>query len=274
MIQLKNYPHSTINGSKNPTLMPKARKTSGAKKKFRTKLYRDSQGRVHKHIFNFHPPKKHRALDWAKKIIDRKKVKLLAKKLRVKKEIIVFTPGGFDMIHVGHARFLALAKSLGTILVVGINSDNSIRAYKGDDRPILNQERRAEMLAHLAAVDYVVIFDDSMMALGKEKHRAEELAKLAVEDGFKGEFFSTGVIRDLKPHRLLCIEETWEGKLHERPEVLAVLEYGGEVFCSPRQDPELSTSKIITKLMEDGKRDLVKQISAALNQENSLKGAL
>jgi rfaE bifunctional protein nucleotidyltransferase chain/domain len=257
-----------------PALMPKAKnKTSGAKK-LKTKLYRDSQGKVHKHIFKLQPPKKNHAFDWAKKIIDRKKVKLLAKKLRAKKEIVVFTPGGFDMIHVGHSRFLALAKSLGTILVVGINSDNSIRAYKGDDRPILSQDRRAEMLAHLAAVDYVVIFDDTMATLGKIKHKAEELAKLAVEDGFKGEFFSTGVIRDLRPDRLLCIEETWEGRLHERPEVLAVLAYGGEVFCSPRQDPELSTSKIITKLMDDGKRDLVKQISAALNQETSLKGSL
>ncbi len=215
-------------------------------------LYKDSEGKTHKRIYNLHPPKKKQHQSWAKKIIDRKKVKLLAKKLKEQNEIIAFTPGAYDMIHGGHARYLTLAKSLGTVLVVALNSDRSIRAYKGEDRPILNQDRRAEMLAHLAAVDYVVIFDEA----------------------FEGDFFSVGVIKDLKPDKLLCIEETWEGRLHERPEVLAVLEYGGEVYCSPRQDPELSTSKIITKLMEDGKRDLAKEISNMLNQENSLKGSI
>lgn len=214
--------------------------------------YKDGQGKLHKKIFNLKPSKKNHELAWTKKIIDRKKVKLLAKRLRAKKEIIAFTPGGFDMIHVGHSRYLALAKSLGTVLVVGINSDRSIKAYKGDDRPILSQDRRAEMLAHLSAVDYVVIFDEA----------------------FEGDFFSVGVIKDLKPDKLLCIEETWEGRLHERPEVKAVLEYGGEVYCSPKQDPVLSTSKIITKLMENGKRDLIKEISVALNKESSLKDSL
>ena len=132
------------------------------------------------------------------------------------------------------------------------------------------------MLAHLAAVDYVVIFDDGMTGSKTvdNKDRAKKLAELALDNKFQGEFFSTGVIRDLMPDKLLCIEESWEGRLHERPEVRATLMYGGEVYCSPRQDPELSTSKIILKLMEDGKRDLVKELSGALNQKDSLKGSL
>jgi D-glycero-beta-D-manno-heptose 1-phosphate adenylyltransferase len=218
----------------------------------KTTRYKDSQGKIHKNVYHLKSHYKKSDQAWTKKIIDRKKVKELARKLRTKKEIIAFTPGAYDMIHVGHARYLALAKSLGTILVVGLNSDSSIKAYKGEDRPILSQERRAEMLAHLAVVDYVVVFDET----------------------FEGDFFSCGVIKDLKPDKLLCIEETWEGRLHERPEVQAVLEYGGEVYCSPRQDPELSTSKIITKLMEDGKRDLAKEISNMLNQGDSLKGSI
>ncbi len=239
--------------------------------------YKDSQGNRHKKILNLQSSKKTIKGLWKRKIIDRSQIKNLHRRLKASDEVVVFTPGAFDMIHVGHARFLALAKSLGTILVVGINSDNSIKAYKGDDRPILNQDSRAEMLAHLAAVDYVVIFDDTMT--GSEvaeglKDRAKKLAELAVKDKFKGEFFSTGVIRDLKPDRLLCIEESWQGRLHERPEVKAVLEYGGEVYCSPKQDPILSTSKIVTKLMEDGKRNLIKEMSTILNQEDSLKGSL
>jgi rfaE bifunctional protein nucleotidyltransferase chain/domain len=214
----------------------------------KTSLYKDSFGTEHKYIFNLKSTKKTDDLSWTKKIIDRKKVKLLATKLKAKKEKIVFTPGAFDMIHVGHSRFLGLAKSLGTILVVGINTDRSIKAYKGNDRPILNQDRRAEMLAHLAVVDYVVIFDED---------------------------WPDGVIDDLKPNKFLCIEENkWVGRLNERPDVVTVLKNGGEIYCSPRQDPELSTSKIILKLMEDGKRDLVKELSGMLNQENSLKGSL
>ncbi len=210
--------------------------------------YKDSVGNSHQHIFNIQSSKRQDNLDWTKKIIDRKNVKLLAKKLRSKKETVVLTPGAFDMIHVGHSRFLALAKSLGTVLVVGINTDRSIKAYKGEDRPILSQDRRAEMLAHLASVDYVVIFDED---------------------------WPDEVIRDLKPNKFLIIEENnWVGRLHERPDVITVLGNGGEVYCSPRQDPELSTSKIITKLMEDGKRDLVKELGSMLNQENSLKGSL
>lgn len=232
--------------------MVKKHKRILKKTTYKTKTYRDSQGKKHQQIFHLQSLKRKQELSWLKKIIDRKKVKQLGQRLRAKKETVVFTPGAFDMIHVGHARYLALAKSLGTVLVVALNSDNSIKAYKGEDRPILNQDRRAEMLAHLAAVDYIVVFDE------------------AFEEGF----FSTSVIRDLKPDRLLCIEETWEGRLNERPEVMAVLEYGGEVFCSPRQDPELSTSKIIAKLMEDGKRDLVKEVSSMLNKEGSLKGSL
>ncbi len=73
---------------------------------------------------------------------------------------VVFTNGCFDLLHVGHIRYLARAKSEGDILVVGLNSDRSVRSLKGPDRPIQREEDRAEILAALRAVDYVVIFDE------------------------------------------------------------------------------------------------------------------
>lgn len=75
---------------------------------------------------------------------------------------IVFTNGCFDILHVGHARYLKDAKTLGDILVVGLNSDASIRRLKGPERPIQNQNDRGELLASLACVDYVVVFEEDV----------------------------------------------------------------------------------------------------------------
>ena len=73
---------------------------------------------------------------------------------------LVFTNGVFDLLHVGHIRYLTAARELGTALVVAINSDRSVRALKGDGRPLVNECERAEILAALRVVDYVTIFDD------------------------------------------------------------------------------------------------------------------
>jgi rfaE bifunctional protein nucleotidyltransferase chain/domain len=73
---------------------------------------------------------------------------------------IVFTNGCFDVLHVGHARYLEDARALGDLLVVGLNSDSSVRGLKGPLRPIVAEGDRAELLAALAAVDYVVLFDE------------------------------------------------------------------------------------------------------------------
>ncbi|MGD8260802.1 MAG: D-glycero-beta-D-manno-heptose 1-phosphate adenylyltransferase [Desulfobacterales bacterium] len=73
---------------------------------------------------------------------------------------VVFTNGCFDILHVGHVRYLAAARSEGDLLVVGLNSDASIRLIKGDLRPIVKQRHRAEVLASLVSVNYVVLFDD------------------------------------------------------------------------------------------------------------------
>jgi len=73
---------------------------------------------------------------------------------------IIFTNGCFDLLHPGHIRSLELARELGDVLIVGLNSDASVRQLKGEGRPIIPQRERAEILAALESVDAVVIFDD------------------------------------------------------------------------------------------------------------------
>ncbi len=75
-------------------------------------------------------------------------------------EKIVFTNGCFDILHVGHVRYLAAARNEGDILVVGLNSDRSTRKIKGEQRPIVQQDQRAEILASLCCVDYITIFNE------------------------------------------------------------------------------------------------------------------
>jgi D-beta-D-heptose 7-phosphate kinase/D-beta-D-heptose 1-phosphate adenosyltransferase len=81
-------------------------------------------------------------------------------KWRQEKRSVVFTNGVFDLLHPGHVRYLQQARALGDVLIVGINADRSVRANKGEARPITPQNERAEIVAALAAVDGVVIFDE------------------------------------------------------------------------------------------------------------------
>ena len=82
------------------------------------------------------------------------------RRLRGEGKRLVFTNGCFDILHVGHVRYLQSARNLGDALVVAINSDRRVRELKGVSRPIMNEAERAEMLAALSSVDYVTVFDD------------------------------------------------------------------------------------------------------------------
>jgi len=88
--------------------------------------------------------------------------RLLAERARLRAagQKLVFTNGVFDILHVGHVRYLAEARALGDALVVAINSDASVRELKGEGRPLTNEAERAEILAALRATSYVTIFDD------------------------------------------------------------------------------------------------------------------
>ena len=94
------------------------------------------------------------------KIIPRAEISALGKRLRREGRCIVFANGCFDLLHVGHIRYLQGAREQGGVVVVGVNSDRAVTALKGPGRPLLPAEARAELVAALESVDYVVVFDD------------------------------------------------------------------------------------------------------------------
>ena len=94
------------------------------------------------------------------KIKAKKELRRIIAGLKRKGKRIVFTNGCFDLLHIGHVRYLEKAKALGDVLVVGVNSDSSVRKLKGPRRPILPEQERAEILSGLGCVDYVALFDE------------------------------------------------------------------------------------------------------------------
>jgi D-beta-D-heptose 7-phosphate kinase/D-beta-D-heptose 1-phosphate adenosyltransferase len=94
------------------------------------------------------------------KILSQDELLGLRQGLRAAGKTVVFTNGVFDLLHVGHVRYLAAARALGDALVVAVNSDRTVRELKGAGRPVINEDERAEILAALRQVDYVTIFDD------------------------------------------------------------------------------------------------------------------
>ncbi len=94
------------------------------------------------------------------KIVSLKDLLTVCKNAREKSNRIVFTNGCFDLLHIGHIRYLKKAKSLGDLLIVGINSDSSVTSIKGPDRPLIGEEARTEIIASLYFVDYVTLFSE------------------------------------------------------------------------------------------------------------------
>ena len=132
-------------------------------------------------------------------------------------ERVVFTNGCFDLLHPGHIRGFELARALGDVLVVAINSDSSVRFLKGNNRPIIPQDERAEILAGLQAVDYVAVFDE----ITPREIIARVLPDVLVKGGDWG-----------------------ENEIVGREEVQAA---GGRVVSIPLE-PGYSTSAIIEKI--------------------------
>jgi rfaE bifunctional protein nucleotidyltransferase chain/domain len=83
-----------------------------------------------------------------------------AENIRQDRKRIVFTNGCFDILHIGHVRYLQSAKAEGDILVIGLNSDRSVRIIKGAKRPLISEQQRAEVLASVGFVDYIILFDE------------------------------------------------------------------------------------------------------------------
>ncbi|BDQ04065.1 MAG: D-glycero-beta-D-manno-heptose 1-phosphate adenylyltransferase [Ignavibacterium sp.] len=99
-----------------------------------------------------------------KMILSRDEIKKVRAELKSKNKKVVFTNGCFDLIHSGHVDYLVKAKQLGDVLIVGLNTDDSVRRIKGDKRPILKQDERAFIVSNLKPVDYVTFFDEDTPA--------------------------------------------------------------------------------------------------------------
>lgn len=111
------------------------------------------------------------------KILDGKGLEAALQLARSKGQKIVFTNGCFDILHRGHVDYLSKARSLGDLLIVGLNSDKSVQRIKGESRPIQDENSRAEILASLLFVDYVVLFDQDTPLELIEKVRPDFLVK-------------------------------------------------------------------------------------------------
>ncbi len=97
-------------------------------------------------------------------IVSEEELKNIINRLKSQNKKSVFTNGCFDILHIGHVKYLRASKKYGDILIVGLNSDSSVKKIKGETRPINNESDRAEMLSELNCVDYVVIFDEQSPA--------------------------------------------------------------------------------------------------------------
>lgn len=100
------------------------------------------------------------SFDYSTRIVSRESMKTEMVRLRAEGKKVVFTNGAFDILHVGHLTYMTFARRQGDCLIVGLNSDASVRRYKGDKRPIVPEQERATMLVGLKCVDYVVLFDE------------------------------------------------------------------------------------------------------------------
>ena len=142
--------------------------------------------------------------------------------LKLAGNIVVFTNGCFDILHAGHVRYLNAAKALGDILIVGLNSDESVYRLKGEGRPVNPAADRAEVLAGLKAVDHVIIFGEAT---------AEEL------------------IRQIKPDIYV---KGGDYTLETLPDASLVAAYGGKTVLIPMVEGR-STTNVIRRLQKEGK---------------------
>ena len=158
-------------------------------------------------------------LDPGEKIVSRAELAGLGERLRAEGRRIVFTNGCFDLFHVGHLRYLTQARAQGDVLVVAINTDAGVQRLKGPSRPILPEEERAELLAGLACVDYVTLFDEPL---------------------------PNETLSALRPH-LHVKGGDYEAEL--LPETPLVRSLGGDVLIMPLV-PGRSTTSLIQRILE------------------------
>ncbi len=153
------------------------------------------------------------------KLIDRQVLPELAGKLHEQGQTVVFTNGCFDLLHAGHVRYLTAARKLGDCLIVGLNSDVSVQRLKGPKRPINNEQDRAEVLAGLYAVDYIIIFADQT---------------------------AEGLVAELQPD---IYAKGGDYSVDQLPDAKIVAAYGGKTVLIPEVKGK-SSSRIIARIAQ------------------------
>lgn len=144
----------------------------------------------------------------------------IVKRLKEKNKKIIFTNGCFDIFHIGHKRFLEEAKKLGDILIIGLNSDDSVRRLKGKKRPIIPQKERAEILSSLDFVDYIVFFSEDLPL--------NLISKIKPDIHVKGQDY----------------------RLKDLPESQLIHSYGGKIVLIP-EVKDRSSTLIINRILEN-----------------------
>lgn len=129
------------------------------------------------------------------KIINRKKLKNLVLKYKRQGKKIVFTNGCFDIVHIGHLRYLAGARKMGDVLIVGLNSDKSVSRIK-PGRPVIPEKQRAEVLSALYMIDFITIFNEDTPYKLINEIRPDILVKGA--DWKKGNIIGSDIIKDIR----------------------------------------------------------------------------
>jgi len=160
------------------------------------------------------------AFNWKKRLIISNKIKEVGKIIHTKKKTIVYTAGAWDMLHVGQVRYLAEAKKLANVLIVGVSSNQTVSTLKGPNRPILDEKIRAEMISYLRFVDLVTI----VPTLSNQPTLAQ-----------------------LQPDVYVTVKEDWNSGYQDSPEYQTVIGYGGKVNLVDRQSPFISTTQILKK---------------------------
>jgi len=153
-----------------------------------------------------------------KKLKSRREISVLAEKLKKEGKIVVTVNGSFDMLHAGHLHILEEAKKQGDVLIVGLNSDKSVKIYKSKDRPIIPEDQRAALLCALECVDYVTLFDEPECLT---------------------------FVESIKPHVHVNGSEYGPNCI----EAPLVKKYGGRLHIVQRKEGTPGTSKIIEKIL-------------------------
>ena len=185
--------------------------------------------------FGLQHPKSKEAFDPKDLIVPPEDLKTFAQSLNRRRKKVVFVSGSYDLLHVGHARFVEQAGLLGDILVVGIPSDQALTRLKGVGRPIISEYSRAYTLGHLDPVDHIVIFDEDTVL---------------------------SMLGTLKPDIFFTVEEDWNSGYKRSAEYKLLKGYGGKIVRAERQAPLMSSSVIINKLAQKKVQEIFRECQA------------